>query len=136
MTDFSLDPRLAADSLAVTEQALCTVRLMNDRRFPWLLLVPKRAGRVEVLDLEPADQERLWLEIRQAAAALTSLCSPDKLNIAALGNQVAQLHVHLIARSRKDAAWPAPVWGVGKAEPWGREATSLIERLATHFSDR
>lgn len=102
---------------------------MNDRRFPWLLLVPRRADCVEILDLSPEDQLLLWSEIRDVARVLQSITSADKLNIAALGNQVAQLHVHVIARHRTDDAWPAPVWGVGQAEPYGDDDRGWIEQL-------
>lgn len=129
MEAFALDQRLAADSLPLAELALCRLRLMNDSRFPWLLLVPQRPACVEVLDLATPDQELLWAEIRQVAAALQAVTAADKLNIAALGNQVAQLHVHLIARFRDDAAWPGPVWGVGQAEPYPDNGQALIERL-------
>jgi diadenosine tetraphosphate (Ap4A) HIT family hydrolase len=129
MSDFELDTRLANDSLPVTDLELCSVRLMNDSRFPWLLLVPRCLDCVEILDLNEADQDLLWAEIRRVAAAMQAIVRPDKLNIAALGNVVAQLHVHLIARFGDDAAWPAPVWGVGKAEPWTDGGKELILAL-------
>ncbi|AKS41396.1 HIT domain-containing protein [Wenzhouxiangella marina] len=129
MNSFQLDPRLAADSLPIDSLELCQLRLMNDQRFPWLLLVPARPGTVEVLDLDAADQMRLWDEIRVVAGAVRSVFAPDKLNIAALGNVVPQLHVHVIGRFRNDAAWPAPVWGVGTPEPWPDGAKDEIERL-------
>jgi len=129
VSGFELDRRLAADSLAVADLALCTLRLMNDQRFPWLLLVPRRAGMVEILDLDSADQQQLWEEIRTVSEAVRTVFSPDKLNVAALGNVVSQLHVHVIGRFRDDAAWPAPVWGVGKAEPRPDSARSDIQRL-------
>ena len=128
MTDFELDPRLEADSLAVMDLNLCTLRLMNDQRFPWLLLIPRRAGKEEVLDLVEQDQQQLWNEVRQVARVLQSVFAPTKLNIAALGNQVRQLHVHVIARFSEDAAWPDPVWGVGRPEPYGN-STRVIKRL-------
>lgn len=109
--NFELDPRLAADTLPLTRLPLCDLRLMNDQRYPWLILVPRRAGAVEWIDLDEDDQLALWSEVRQAASALRSMTEPDKLNVAALGNQVRQLHVHLIARHREDDAWPDPVWG-------------------------
>lgn len=115
---FSLDSRLAADTLPVGDLALSSVRLMNDGRFPWLVLVPRRAGAIEVVDMTEADQGALLREIRAACAALRALHAPDKLNVAALGNVVAQLHVHVIGRFRDDPAWPRPVWGVGQAEPY------------------
>lgn len=125
---FDIDPRVEADSLPLADLELCTLRLMNDQRFPWLLMVPRRVWIVEVLDLEPPDQQRLWDEIRLVAGVLRAEFVPDKLNIAALGNQVAQLHVHVIGRFRSDPAWPGPVWGVGQAETW-EDAQPTIERL-------
>ncbi|MFU8832150.1 MAG: HIT domain-containing protein, partial [Wenzhouxiangella sp.] len=129
MPDFELDERLANDSLPLLDLELCSLRLMNDDRFPWLLLVPRRAGCVEVLDLDENDQDLLWGEIRQVAAALRAVVQPDKLNIAALGNVVAQLHVHVIGRFRDDDAWPAPVWGVGQARSRKDGGAELIRLL-------
>jgi len=122
---FELDTRLEADSLHVANLSLCTVRLMNDQRFPWLLLIPRRPNKEEVLDLAEQDQLELWDEIRRLARVLESLFSPDKLNIAALGNQVRQLHVHLIARFKDDPAWPNPVWGNGAAEPYSDPSVEI-----------
>lgn len=113
--DFSLDPRLAVDSCTVAALPLCEVRLMNDARYPWLILVPRQAGLVEITDLAAAEQTRLWQEVNQAAVALRAVAPCDKLNLGALGNMVRQLHVHLIARCIGDAAWPGPVWGYGAA---------------------
>jgi len=126
---FELDPVLNADTLEVASLALCEARLMNDARFPWLILVPRREGAVEILDLAPGDQDLLWTEIRLAARALRTTYCPDKLNIGALGNQVAQLHVHVIARFRSDEAWPAPVWGSGRARRYGRERDERLGEL-------
>ena len=111
MTAFALDPRLAADTVDLAILPLCQVRLMDDRRFPWLVLVPARAGAVEIIDLDVGDRARLIEEIAQASAALRAVFGPDKLNVGALGNVVAQLHVHVIARTIGDDAWPGPVWG-------------------------
>jgi diadenosine tetraphosphate (Ap4A) HIT family hydrolase len=135
MSEFALDHRLAADSLPVAELELCSLRLMNDRRFPWLLLIPRRVRCVEILDLGRADQTRLWNEILLVSGLLKNLVKPDKLNVAALGNQVAQLHVHLIARYRDDAAWPMPVWGSGPGEPRGGEAEKLIRQFRQSLAD-
>jgi diadenosine tetraphosphate (Ap4A) HIT family hydrolase len=115
---FTLDPRLAADTLAVCDLPLSSVRLMNDSRFPWIILVPRRAGASELIDLEPADRLRLWDEVANASRAIAGIANPKKLNVAAIGNIVAQLHVHIVARREDDAAWPKPVWGVGIAEPY------------------
>jgi diadenosine tetraphosphate (Ap4A) HIT family hydrolase len=116
--DFALDPRLQADTRHVASLPLCDVLLMNDARYPWLILVPRRPGMVEVLDLPSAAQQELWQEIHQVAAALREAAPCDKLNIGALGNIVRQLHVHVVARKEGDAAWPGPVWGNGRAEPY------------------
>jgi diadenosine tetraphosphate (Ap4A) HIT family hydrolase len=118
MADFSLDPRLDADTLVMTDWPLCRVLLANDSRFPWLILVPRVAGAVEILDLPDAARAALTAEIDRAARALRGVVPCDKLNIAALGNMVAQLHVHIIARRRSDEAWPRPVWGVGSPLPY------------------
>jgi diadenosine tetraphosphate (Ap4A) HIT family hydrolase len=108
---FNLDPRLAADTRHLLDLELCTVRLMNDARYPWLVLVPQQPGLSEILDLPKPQRSQLYSEIDHCAAALQTAFQPDKLNIAALGNVVAQLHVHVIARFKTDDAWPAPVWG-------------------------
>ena len=110
---YTLHERLAKDSLHVTDLPLCTVRLMDDKRFPWLLLIPRIAGASEWIDLSREDQHTLSDEIAVVSHILKALTTPDKLNIAALGNRVPQLHIHLIARYKTDAAWPDPVWGEG-----------------------
>lgn len=124
--EFQLDPRLAADSRPVADLGLCTVRLMEDARFPWLLLVPRQPDLVEIIDLDADARTVLMEEIARAAAALQAVTACDKLNIGALGNMVRQLHVHIIGRFEGDAAWPGPVWGVGTAEPY---ADTARERL-------
>ena len=118
-TQFTLHAALAADTLDVGNLALSRVLLMNDARYPWLVLVPQRSGLVDLVDLDPIDHHRLTDEIRQASIALRELFRPDKLNVAALGNVVPQLHVHVIARYRSDAAWPRPVWTIGTVVPYG-----------------
>ncbi|MGN6229333.1 MAG: HIT domain-containing protein [Dyella sp.] len=125
MAEFTLDARLAADSVPVIDLPLCSVRLMNDARFAWLLLVPRRAGMSELHDLDEADQEQLWRDIRSTTQALRAVAPCDKLNIGALGNIVRQLHVHVVARMVGDAAWPGPVWGHEQPSPHG---TVEIER--------
>lgn len=130
MSDFTLHPRLAADSLVVTDLALCRVLLLNDSRFPWLVLVPRLAGAREIVDLAPADRLLLAEEIDLAAGALRELCPTDKLNIGAIGNIVEQLHVHVVARQRSDAAWPGVVWGFGTATPYATaDAATRINGL-------
>jgi diadenosine tetraphosphate (Ap4A) HIT family hydrolase len=126
MIDFALDPRLAAGSFPVIDLTLSKVLLMDDERFPWLVLVPRRAGASELTDLGDLDVATLWAEIKLAAGALQDLTAADKLNIAALGNMVAQLHVHVIARRRDDAAWPRPVWGFAEPRPYEPEARAAF----------
>ena len=108
---WSLHPQLAQDAVPLGDLALSRVLLANDANFPWLILVPRLPALVEIIDLAPNAQIQLLGEIDAAARALKSATACDKLNIAALGNQVAQLHVHVIARRKSDAAWPKPVWG-------------------------
>jgi diadenosine tetraphosphate (Ap4A) HIT family hydrolase len=115
---FQLDPHLAADSLPLTDWPLCTLRLMNDARYPWVLLIPRRNGLRELHELEPADTLQLWRESHRLSRALVAVFKGDKLNVAALGNMVPQLHVHHIVRHRQDDAWPAPVWGRHPARPY------------------
>src|SRR5450631_2124048 len=103
---FALDPRLAVDTHVVGDLEFSRVLLMNDARFPWLILVPRRAGLRELIELPREDQHALLDEINRCAHVLHALEKPEKLNIAALGNVVAQLHVHVIARFANDAAWP------------------------------
>jgi diadenosine tetraphosphate (Ap4A) HIT family hydrolase len=111
MRDFELHKRLRADTVEVARWALSLLLLMNERRWPWLILVPRRAGAREILHLGPADRTLLMEEIAAAARLLTALHRPDKLNIAAIGNLVPQLHFHVVARFTGDPAWPKPVWG-------------------------
>jgi diadenosine tetraphosphate (Ap4A) HIT family hydrolase len=132
--EFTLDPTLASDSIAVAELRLCSVRLMKDANYPWLLLVPRRAGAVEIIDLDGIDQRILIEEIDAASRALKASVAYDKLNVAALGNSVRQLHVHVIARRRDDAAWPRPVWGAAPARAYAPgEAEALAQRIAAHM---
>lgn len=118
-TRFDLDPRLAAGSVAVADWPLSQLRLKDDARWPWLLLVPRRPGLVELTDLADADYEQLARETRLAVRLVQDLERPDKVNVGAIGNVVRQLHVHVVGRRRTDAAWPAPIWtfGVGPSEP-------------------
>ena len=124
---FALDPRLAADTHPIGDAQLSRVLLMDDARFPWLILVPRIAGARELFDLDAADRATLLGELDAVGRALESLLRPDKMNIAALGNVVPQLHVHVIARYTTDAAWPQPVWGRGATERY--EPAALAERV-------
>lgn len=128
---FVLDPRLAADTCPVISLPLCDVRLMNDARYPWLVLVPRRPGMVEIADLQCGDQAEMWSDVNQAAAALRMVAPCEKLNIGVLGIIVRQLHVHVVARNRNDAAWPGPVWGHGNAGSYSAAAReALVGALA------
>ena len=130
MAQFTLDPQLEGDSLPLAELELCTVRLMNDTTYPWLLMVPKYDGLVELIDLSRQDQHRLMDEIRQVSGALQAVTSCDKLNVATLGNMVRQLHIHVIARFEGDAAWPGPIWGKVPTQPYsGEKAGYMVEKL-------
>jgi len=124
---FVLDPQLASDSHPIAEWELSSLRLMDDSNYPWLILVPRVADARELIDLDAAQQTILLGEINRASRALKRVFRPHKLNIAALGNLVPQLHVHLIARYTDDPAWPAPVWGRRHARPYEPEA--LVERV-------
>ncbi len=115
---FALHPRLATDTLPLGDLPLCRVLLMNDCRFPWLILVPRRARITELHQLAESDQQQLLAESNQAARALLALGQDRKINLGALGNLVPQLHWHVIARSPDDPCWPGPVWGNGQAEPY------------------
>lgn len=133
-TNFVLDERLAADTVPLGNLSLSHVLLKNDGRFPWLVLVPRRAGIAEIIDLTPDDRGRLWSEVETVAEMLRALVRPDKLNIAALGNLVPQLHLHVIARYQSDAAWPQPVFGFGTREPLPAHALGVLrDRLVAHL---
>lgn len=121
---WSLHPRLEADTHPVARWPLCDVRLMEDARYAWLILVPRIAGAVEIVDLPDDAQQQLTAEISRASRALRTIAVPHKLNIGALGNVVRQLHVHVLARFEGDAAWPGPVWGHGQAEAYTDVARS------------
>ena len=135
MNGFVLDPRLENDSTSVMVTGLCDLRLSRDARWPWLILVPRRAGITEIFELTPLDQVLLAFETELVAKALKEITGATKINIGALGNIVRQLHVHVIARFEGDANWPNPVWGFGKAEPYAAEKRNdLIEKLREALS--
>jgi diadenosine tetraphosphate (Ap4A) HIT family hydrolase len=117
MTHFDLDERLAADSLLLCQTEMSLMRVSRDARFPWLILIPQRAGLADLVDLAPDDEARVMADVRSSSLALRQATGCDKLNVASLGNMVRQLHVHIVARFEGDAAWPGPIWGVGEAEP-------------------
>ncbi|MGV9008187.1 HIT domain-containing protein [Brevundimonas sp.] len=121
--EFRADPAFDVGSVAVADWLLCQVRLQDDARFPWLVLLPRRAGLTELDQLEPSDLALLMAEVLRAGDAVRELGRlverpVEKLNVAALGNVTAQLHVHVIGRRADDPVWPDPVWGRGEAQPW------------------
>ncbi|WP_181699932.1 HIT domain-containing protein [Chthonobacter albigriseus] len=134
MPDFALDPRLSADTKVLGDLALCRLLLMNDATWPWLVLVPRRAGLVELIDLDRESRVLLMDEIAIVSSALKAATEPVKLNVAALGNMVRQLHVHVIARFDTDPAWPGPVWGRVPARPYSdASAQDMAERIAARL---
>jgi len=123
---FALDPRLAADTFPVGDLALCRVLLMNDSRYPWLILVPRRADLVEIIDLDRGARATLMEEIALASEAVRGLPGVEKINVGALGNVVRQLHVHVVGRRVGDFAGPGPVWGAGTAVKYDDAVASAL----------
>jgi diadenosine tetraphosphate (Ap4A) HIT family hydrolase len=134
LPDFELNPNIAADTFPVAELKLCTVRLMRDANYSWLLLVPRIAYTTEIVDLTPDHRQALMDDVVKAGVALRETCACDKLNVATLGNVVSQIHVHVIARRHDDVSWPKPVWGAvpAKAYPPGA-AETLAAKLAARL---
>lgn len=133
---FELHPRLAADTLPLGDFPLCRCLLMNDMHYPWLILVPQVAEVREIFELPVKDQQQLLRESSWVSERLAKHFNADKINIAALGNVVPQLHVHHIVRYRNDAAWPAPVWGRHPAEPYTAGNLAMMRaRLQHAFAD-
>lgn len=129
---FELHPQLAQDSLLLTDWPLSQVRVMNDSTYPWFILVPRVNHIREIIDLSEEDQQQLWHESAFLSEWLTAEYDPHKLNVAALGNVVAQLHMHHVARFEDDAAWPAPIWGQQPMQPLAEEE---VVRLRQLFAD-
>ena len=134
MTAFAPDPAFQAGSVHAADWPLCHVRIQDDARFPWLILIPRVAGAVEIDDLSPLDRAALLDETVRAGEVVRLLGAAagrpvDKLNIAALGNVTAQLHVHVLGRRRDDPLWPDPVWGRGGAEAYGPEALAAALKV-------
>ncbi|QKK10219.1 MAG: HIT domain-containing protein [Pseudomonadota bacterium] len=136
ISPFELHPRLATDTFTLGRFKLCRLLLMNDARFPWCILVPERSGITEIHTLSDEDQILLVRESSLLASRMTETFAADKMNVAALGNVVSQLHVHHVARFRTDVAWPAPVWGCG--EPVAYDDGGLADaraRIETALAD-
>jgi len=118
LSSWSLHPQLKRDTSAVGDLSLSRLLLNNDANYPWLLLVPRRPGACEIIDLDEKDQSQLMIEIAHTSRALKDVTACHKLNVAAIGNMVPQLHVHIVARQRNDPAWPKPVWGMVPARAY------------------
>lgn len=132
---FALHPTLNSDTAHVVDLDLCVVRLMNDRHYPWLVLIPRHPDLRDFDDVPVQDAAQLDREIRAACAVVRARYAPIKLNVAALGNQVPQLHIHVIGRFEVDAAWPRPVWGVVPREPYAAaQLATEIEALRLAFT--
>ncbi|MBF7141656.1 MULTISPECIES: HIT domain-containing protein [Pseudomonas] len=129
---FELDPRLQADTWVLGDFPLCRLLLSKDANYPWLILVPRRSGITEAFELESADQAQLARETALVAQQLKAAVEADKINVAALGNVVAQLHIHVIARYTRDAAWPAPVWGRVAAASYEHERLEQFKAQLRH----
>lgn len=126
MINFELDERLAADTFPIADLPLSRALLMNDARYPWVILVPRHASISEVFELSADDQQQLWREATQLGDAMKTALEGDKVNIASLGNVVSQLHVHVVLRRHGDATWPAPVWGNGSPEPYDLDGQAQL----------
>jgi diadenosine tetraphosphate (Ap4A) HIT family hydrolase len=130
------DPRLAEDCALIAEWDLCSVLLMKDATYPWCILVPRRAEISEIYHLSAADQQQLSIESARLAETLMTLFDGHSMNIAALGNVVAQLHIHHVVRYRHDPTWPAPVWGAQAVQPYSEEALQQrIESIRQALGD-
>lgn len=128
---FAIDPQLESSGIWFQDLPLCQVRLKNDRRFPWVILIPRRPEIVEVFDLAPEDQRLLWSEITLVAKHMHHTFQPHKMNIEILGNKVRQCHIHIIARYETDAAWPNSILNHGTAEPYlSEEITKRRQEIA------
>jgi diadenosine tetraphosphate (Ap4A) HIT family hydrolase len=131
---WQLHPQLARDSVMVGESSLSQVRAMNDANYPWIVLVPRHTGAVEIIDLTGEQQAELMDEIALLSQVLKDITVCDKLNIAAIGNVVPQLHVHIVARRRGDAAWPRPVWGETPRAYAPADLGAFIERIQSEVA--
>ncbi|MEH6404668.1 MAG: HIT family protein [Sneathiella sp.] len=135
---FTLHPRLKADTIFIQKLTVSNLYLLNDSRYPWVVLVPERENLSELHDLVPLDYTAVMEEVRQLSHVLSACFTPQKINVGALGNLVPQLHIHIIARETDDQAWPAPVWGVGDAVPYTQKlrdqrVTQIQETLLKIF---
>lgn len=125
---FELAPELERDSIWLADWPLCQLRVQNDANYPWFILIPRRPGMVEIIDLTQEDQDQLWRESAYLSVFLKSSFKAKKLNLAALGNMVPQLHLHHIVRYENDSAWPAPVWGKVPARAYTEAALQQLKQ--------
>ena len=123
---FTIDTKLATDTIDLGSLTLCEVLLMNDSRFPWIILVPKIPNLQDFHELPSRFRDVLSQEIETVSTVIQKLWQVDKMNVAALGNQVSQLHIHVIGRRRTDEAWPNPVWGHGTSCPYSASDISKV----------
>ena len=135
---FTIDPRILAGSILIATLGLCDARLQADARWPWIVLIPRRAALRELDELTAAEQVLLLQEIARAGQVVRAIGEAtkrpvEKLNIGALGNVVSQLHVHVVGRRRDDPAWPGPVWGFGEAQPYSEDTQTLLDMARTIF---
>ncbi|MEP1443390.1 MAG: HIT family protein [Hyphomicrobiales bacterium] len=128
-TGFSLSDKLEADTFSVLDLRLSTVRLMNDARYPWIIMVPRIAHIEEMYELSRVEQSFLMEEMSAVSRAVKAVTNPTKMNVGALGNIVRQLHIHVIARFDTDATWPDPVWGKGEAKPYNDDGAAFLSLL-------
>jgi diadenosine tetraphosphate (Ap4A) HIT family hydrolase len=138
LSEFRLHSQIAADTISICDWPLCRVLLMNDARFPWIILVPRRAEVSELIDLTELDRVALMDEIARASTIVRSWAAMrggcDKLNVATIGNLAPQLHIHIVARRRTDSLWPQAVWGRGEPLRYARdELKTMVAELADLF---
>ena len=124
--EFTIDPKLVGDTVNLGSFPLCEVLMMNDSRFPWIILVPRIPNLREFHEIPPQYREVLFHEIEKTSTAIQKLWAVNKMNVAALGNQVSQLHMHIIGRRTTDEAWPNPVWGIGTPRPYSPVSVSEV----------
>ena len=130
MTEFTLHRQLEADTAFITDLPLSRMLLINDSHYPWIVLVPRRANATEIYKLNHSDQTQLLSESAQICRVMEALFSPDKMNVAAIGNMVPQLHLHHVARFTSDIAWPAPVWGFAPSAAYDAKILeSTVKRI-------
>ena len=133
---FKLHPQLTQGTIPLISLSLCRILLMNDSRFPWLILVPQEPDLREIHNLSSKKQSQLMIEIASASRVLEQLYSPIKMNVGALGNIVEQLHIHIVARNQNDDAWPGPVWGCGTTVSYAEiELAQVRNKIERAFND-